>query len=151
MPEISEEQRTALLAGLGSLRKYCFSLTGAPADADDLLQTTVERILDKGMPAGADATKWAFRVSRNAWIDELRAREVRQRYPTEPAVEAAEAPSAETSADNERSISSLSAALNELPEEQRVALLMVAVEGQTYAEAAALLDVPTGTIMSRVA
>lgn len=151
MPQISEEQRTALLAGLSGLRKFCFSLTGSAADADDLLQTTVERVLAKGLPLGADATKWAYRVSKNAWIDEIRSRDVRQRYPATATDEMITAPSAEESASAEREFAAVSAALRSLPRDQRLALTLVAVEGKTYAEAAEILEVPTGTIMSRVA
>ena len=81
MSSLSDSQREALLAELGGLRKFCLSLTGNPSDADDLLQATVERVLEKGMPADAHPAKWAFRVCKNAWIDELRSRNVRQKYP----------------------------------------------------------------------
>ncbi|HAN68833.1 MAG TPA: RNA polymerase subunit sigma-70 [Halieaceae bacterium] len=151
MPSLSHSQREVLMAELGSLRRFCLSLSGTPADADDLLQATVERILEKGMPEDADAAKWAYRVCRNAWIDELRSREVRQRYPLQMAWDTDEAPSAEDDADVERALEAVSVALNALPPEQRMALSLVAVEGKSYAEAADILEVPVGTIMSRIA
>ncbi|MDP5063455.1 MAG: sigma-70 family RNA polymerase sigma factor, partial [Haliea sp.] len=114
-------------------------------------QMTVERILEKGMPDDADAAKWAYRVCRNAWIDELRSREVRQRYPLQMAWDTEEAPSAEEDAAVERALEAVSTALDALPPEQRMALSLVAVEGKSYAEAADILEVPVGTIMSRVA
>lgn len=151
MPQLSSSQREALMSELGGLRRFCFSLTGNGADADDLLQTTVERILEKGMPTDASTAKWAYRVCRNAWIDELRSREVRHRYPqqVEP-VEALE-PSAEALVSQERELVDVSVALGQLPTEQRLALSLVAVDGKSYAEAAEILDVPTGTVMSRIA
>ncbi len=151
MPSLSHSQREVLMAELGSLRRFCLSLSGTPADADDLLQATVERILEKGMPEDADAAKWAYRVCRNAWIDELRSREVRQRYPLQMAWDTDEAPSAEDDADVERALEAVSVALSALPPEQRMALSLVAVEGKSYAEAADILEVPVGTIMSRIA
>ena len=152
MSSLSEFQREILLAELGGLRKFCLSLTGNVADADDLLQTTVEKILEKGMPEDAHAAKWAYRTCRNAWIDELRSREVRQKYPRQAAHETvSEAPSAERVASDENRVAAVSAALNKLPEEQRMALTLVAVDGKTYAEAADILEVPVGTIMSRIA
>ncbi len=151
MPSLSHSQREVLMAELSSLRRFCLSLSGTPADADDLLQATVERILEKGMPEDADAAKWAYRVCRNAWIDELRSREVRQRYPLQMAWDTDEAPSAEDDADLERALEAVSVALNALPPEQRMALSLVAVEGKSYAEAADILEVPVGTIMSRIA
>ncbi len=151
MPHLSPSQREALLAELGGLRKFCFSLTGNGADADDLLQTTVERILDKGMPADASVAKWAYRVCRNAWIDEVRAREVRQRYPQQGDGEDDRSHSAEDLASQQREIAAVSRALDRLPPEQRLALSLVAVDGKSYAEAADILEVPTGTVMSRIA
>src|SRR5210317_1490203 len=150
MSMLSDLQREALLAELGGLRKFCVSLTGTVADGDDLLQATVERVLQKGMPADAHVAKWAYRVCKNAWIDEIRARDVRQKYPPLAADEE-HAPSAERYAGGQKELERVSAALDELPPEQRLALTLVAIEGRTYAEAASILDVPIGTIMSRIA
>jgi len=151
MSMLSDQQREALLAELGGLRKFCVSLTGTVADGDDLLQATVERVLQKGMPADAHVAKWAYRVCKNAWIDEIRSRDVRQRYPQLVTDEDNDSPSAEQSASGQRELESVSAALDDLPPEQRLALTLVAIEGKTYAEAAEILEVPVGTIMSRIA
>jgi len=151
MSMLSDLQREALLAELGGLRKFCISLTGTVADGDDLLQATVERVLEKGMPKDAHVAKWAYRVCKNAWIDEIRSRDVRQKYPQLVVDEDNDTPSAEQSASGERELETVSAALAELPVEQRLALTLVAIDGKTYAEAAEILDVPVGTIMSRIA
>lgn len=151
MSSLSDLQRQALLAELGGLRKFCLSLTGKAADADDLLQATVEKVLDKGMPADAHPAKWAYRVCKNAWIDEIRSRDVRQKYPQLVVDDSEVSPSAEQIAGEERELTAVSAALDELSEEQRLALTLVAVEGKTYVEAAEILEVPVGTIMSRIA
>ncbi|MFT4823729.1 MAG: RNA polymerase sigma-70 factor (ECF subfamily) [Halioglobus sp.] len=151
MPSLSDSQRAALLAELGGLRKFCLSLTGKAADADDLLQSTVERVLDKGMPADAHPAKWAYRVCKNAWIDELRSRDVRQKYPQLVVDDSEVSPSAEQTAGEEREVTAISAALEQLSTDQRLALTLVAIEGRTYAEAAEILEVPVGTIMSRIA
>ena len=151
MSMLSELQREALLAELGGLRKFCISLTGTVADGDDLLQATVERVLEKGMPADAHVAKWAYRVCKNAWIDEIRSRDVRQKYPQLVVDEDNDTPSAEQTAGGQRELEKVSAALAELPVEQRLALTLVAIDGKTYAEAAEILDVPVGTIMSRIA
>jgi RNA polymerase sigma-70 factor (ECF subfamily) len=148
---LSDLQREALLAELGGLRKFCISLTGSAADGDDLLQATVERVLEKGMPADAHVAKWAYRVCKNAWIDEIRSRDVRQKYPQLVTHEDHDTPSAEDVASGQRELETESAALNDSPAEQRVALSLVAIDGKTYAEAAEILEVPVGTIMSRIA
>ena len=153
MPSLNTRQRSDLMSELGGLRRFCLSLTGAAADADDLLQSTVERMLEKGMPEDAHTAKWVYRVCKNIWIDELRARQVRQRHAT--AVQAEEeveqSPSAETKAGGEQHLAAVNEALMRLPAEQRLALMLVAVDGKSYAEAADILQVPVGTIMSRIA
>jgi RNA polymerase sigma-70 factor (ECF subfamily) len=151
MPMLSDSQREALLAELGGLRKFCISLTGNPADGDDLLQITVERVLEKGLPADAHVAKWAYRVCKNAWIDEIRSRDVRNKYPQLVVDNEDHSPSAEHTADGQRELRAVSAALDKLPPDQRAALALVAIEGMTYAEAADVLEVPVGTIMSRIA
>jgi len=151
MPSLSELQRQALLEELSGLRRFALSLTGEMADADDLLQATVERVLQKGMPEDAHVGKWTYRVCKNLWIDELRSREVRQRSPHMlTAVQVDEAPSAEHIASDEREMAGVTRALNKLPTDQRLALGLVAIDGRTYAEAADILEVPIGTIMSRI-
>ena len=124
---------------------------GQAADADDLLQATIERLLEKGMPADAHVSKWAYRVCKNVWIDEIRSREVRQRYAQATDSKEEVSDSAEHVAGVERQIQQVSQALDTLPDEQRLALTLVTVEGKTYAEAAEILEVPVGTIMSRIA
>jgi len=151
MPALSDTQRELLLAELGGLRGFCYSLTANHADADDLLQITVERVLEKGMPADAHAAKWAYRVCKNAWIDEIRSRDVRQKYPQLVDQTPDVARSAEHIAGSDQELNADAAALDQLPDEQRLALSLVAIEGRTYAEAAEVLEVPIGTIMSRVA
>ena len=151
MPSLSDSQREGLLAELGALRKFCLSLTGSAADADDLLQVTVERVLEKGMPADAQVNRWAYRVCKNAWIDELRSREVRHRYPPQVTDLVEETPSAEHLAIESGEMAAVTAALDRLPDGQRLALTLVAIEGKSYAEAADILEVPVGTIMSRIA
>ena len=148
---LSDDQRQALLADLGGLRRFCLSLTGQAADADDLLQATVERLLDKGMPQDAHVSKCAYRVCKNVWIDEIRARDVRQRHIQTTDSKKETVDSAEHVAGVEVKLQRLSQALETLPDEQRLALTLVTVEGKTYAEAAEILQVPVGTIMSRIA
>ena len=103
------------------------------------------------MPADAHVAKWAYRVCKNAWIDEVRARDVRQRYPQLAVDNDDDGVSAEQAAASQRELQAVTAALDTLPAEQRLALTLVAIEGKTYAEAADILEVPVGTIMSRIA
>lgn len=152
--QLSAAQHTALLGELKGLKRFCLSLAGSEADADDLLQGTVERLLERGIPEDAHTAKWTYRVCKNLWIDEIRSREVRMRHATSVAQHGGAldiAPSAEVQSAGELQLAAVNAALLRLPEEQRMALVLVTVEGKSYAEAAEILEVPIGTIMSRIA
>ncbi|MEO0997277.1 MAG: RNA polymerase sigma factor [Pseudomonadota bacterium] len=142
------EQLPELLPGL---KRFAYALTGARADADDLLQATVERLLRRPPPADADLSRWAFRVCRNLWIDETRSRKVRNHAPASDDLKGAPYEDGETAMINHVTLSEVNLAMQSLPGEQRAALALVAVEGMTYARAAEVLEVPIGTIMSRVA
>jgi RNA polymerase sigma-70 factor (ECF subfamily) len=140
-----------MLDVLPRLRRFARSLTGNRHDGDDLMQATAERVLERGVPADAEVLPWMFKVCRNLWIDELRARQVRVRAASRP--ELAEEPvvSGEAVVLGELTLREVEHALAMLPEEQRAVLVLVAVEGLSYREAAAVLDIPIGTVMSRLA
>ncbi|WP_323813856.1 RNA polymerase sigma factor [Cellvibrio sp. NN19] len=133
------------------LRRFAYSLTGSAADADDLLQNTLERLLSRDIPEDIDLTKWAFRVCRNLWIDEYRARKVRQRNvyslddTEEPAVDG------EQAIHDQIALAQVDAAMNQLPDEQRSIMALIAVQGMSYKEVAQTLGIPAGTVMSRLA
>lgn len=133
------------------LRRFAYSLTGSAADADDLLQNTLERLLSREIPADIELTKWAFRICRNLWIDEYRARKVRQKNvyslddTEEPAVDG------EQAIHDQISLAQIDAAMNKLPDDQRSVIALVAVQGMSYKEVAETLGIPTGTVMSRLA
>lgn len=133
------------------LRRFAYSLTGSAADADDLLQNTLERLLSREIPAGVEPMKWAFRVCRNLWIDEYRARKVRQKNvyslddTEEPAVDG------EQAIHNQIALTQIDAAMDRLPDEQRSIMALVAVQGMSYKEVAETLGIPAGTVMSRLA
>lgn len=133
------------------LRRFAYSLTGAAADADDLLQNTLERLLSREIPEDVELVKWAFRVCRNLWIDEYRARKVRQKNvyslddTEEPAVDG------EQAIHDQITLAQVDAAMNQLPDEQRSIMALVAVQGMSYKEVAETLGIPAGTVMSRLA
>lgn len=134
---------------LPRLRRFCYALCGAAHDADDLLQSTVERLLIKPPPADADTAKWTFRVCKNLWFDELRSRKVRSADPIEPDMELA-GPEGEKSMMERLVLKETNDAMANLPEDQRAVIALVALEGFTYQETAEALGIPIGTVMSRL-
>jgi RNA polymerase sigma factor (sigma-70 family) len=143
--------RTELLTALPRLRRFARSLTGNRQDGDDLMQSTVERVLNKGLPENVELLRWMFKVCRNLWIDDRRAQQVRQRAHREPELSEEPIVSGEAVAVGELTLREVERALALLPEEQRAVLALVAVEGLSYREAAEVLEVPIGTVMSRLA
>ncbi|MDL0432893.1 RNA polymerase sigma factor [Marinobacter sp. TBZ242] len=136
---------------LPRLRRFAYSLTGSMADADDLLQNTVERLLTRDTPDDADLTRWAFRVCRNVWIDECRARKVRREAAQRPELTDSQVVNGEHQTTKEIEWNRVDAAMARLPEDQRQIISLVAIQGMPYRIVADILDVPRGTVMSRLA
>jgi RNA polymerase sigma-70 factor (ECF subfamily) len=125
-------------------------LTRDPHDADDVVQIAVERALTRldQWRSGARLDSWMFKIVRNAWIDELRSRGRRGKVFL--AAEAGENIGTDSMA-REAELLSVQSAMARLPEDQREAVSLVLVEGLPYREAAEILDVPIGTLTSRLA
>ncbi len=137
---------------LKRLRRFAYALTGSSADADDLVHDLVIKVLEKGLPNTADPVPWMITMCKNLWIDELRYREVRMRNATKEALaKPVEQEALVTEGTDSIHCDRVVKGLQSLAEGQRLALSLVTVEGMSYSEAAATLDVPIGTIMSRVA
>jgi RNA polymerase sigma-70 factor (ECF subfamily) len=152
--------RARLPAVVPRLRRFARSLARHVADADDLVQVTLERALRAGAqwraPApqasdediAASLRSWTFGIMKNAWIDGRRAR-TRERG-LFAAGESGEHVGDPAQAGIEERLS-LEAALAQLPEDQRLVIGLVLVEGLSYKEAAEIAEVPIGTLTSRLA
>lgn len=147
------DMRAEIVALLPRLRRFCLAVTRSPDAADDLLQSTVERALSRRgqWQDGTRLDSWMFRIAQNLHIDQARARRVRG-----VAVDVDEA--AAVSTDDGRNVvearSDLSAAhraIAGLPEDQRSLVALVVLDGQSYKDAAEILGIPIGTVMSRIA
>jgi RNA polymerase sigma-70 factor (ECF subfamily) len=148
--ETAQSVPEQIIALLPRLRRFARNLTRNPHDADDVVQISVERALARLDQWRSDARldSWMFKIVRNAWIDELRARGRRDKiFLNEEAGENIGTDSME----RETERLSVQAAMARLPEDQRIAVSLVLVEGLPYKEAAEVLDIPIGTLTSRLA
>jgi RNA polymerase sigma-70 factor (ECF subfamily) len=141
-----------LLTLLPRLRRFARALAHDAGDADDLTQIALERALrarDQWLP-GTRLDAWMMRIMRNCWIDEVRSRT--RRAQTFLPAEAGEAVGIDAHRDIERRVelNDVDRAMNRLPAEQREAIALVLVEGLAYREAADILDIPIGTLTSRL-
>jgi RNA polymerase sigma-70 factor, ECF subfamily len=138
---------------LPKLWAFSLRLSGNRQDAEDLLQRTCARALERAhqLQPGTAPLSWIYAIAQSIWISELRAREVRWRTRAKwnDCLLNVSDPGASTPEDLLMTRQVIKV-VESLPEAQRVVLLLVAVEGLSYAEAAEVLDVPIGTVMSRL-
>jgi RNA polymerase sigma-70 factor (ECF subfamily) len=150
MPASLDQLREQMVALLPRLRRFARTLARNPHDADDLVQVAVERALARSDQLRADSSlsSWMFGILRNAWIDETRSRGRRNQVfaPEELGENVGDASSA-----SHTDVLSVQDAMARLPDEQRIAVSLVLVEGLSYKEAAEIMGVPLGTLTSRLA
>lgn len=141
-----------LLALLPRLRRFALALSRSPADGDDLCQGALERALNarSQWQEGTRLDSWMYRIMRNLWIDEARARQRRDKTfaPEEEGLHVGDAGDRQIEAAVE--LGDVGRAMDKLPPEQREAIALVLVEGFAYKEAAEILDIPMGTLTSRL-
>ncbi len=145
----SASLKAELAAQIAALRRYAFVLTGNRADAEDLVQECLARAIAAAdsWPGGPNLRQWLFRILHNLHVSDLRRRRVRAEYDSATIFDGAQP--AEQPARLEARL--VLDALARLPEPQRQALTLIAIDGMRYDEAAAILGIPTGTLMSRLA
>ncbi|MBA34667.1 MAG: RNA polymerase subunit sigma-24 [Oleispira sp.] len=140
-----------LLQAIPALRRYCYALTGSAANADDLLQSSAEKALSRWhqFEVGTHFDRWLYRLCRNLWIDAMR-----RDKPTEEWLEDegiySQGLSLEQEIGHEISLDLVHAKMNNLSSALRTVLYLIAVEGRSYQEAAEILEIPIGTVMSRL-
>lgn len=137
-----------LLDEIPRLRRYARALVGERSAADDLVQDTLERAWQRRAQwrPGSGVRPWLFGIMHNLRVDQLR----RTSIATLPMDDDLDLPVRPTQNDA-LEVRDLEAALQQLGEEQRTVLLLVAIEEMSYADVAETLGIPPGTVMSRLA
>ncbi|MEM8577922.1 MAG: RNA polymerase sigma factor [Pseudomonadota bacterium] len=144
--------RQGIAAHHARLWRYCVALTGRRDWADDLVQAACLRALEKAAQyqSGTHVDRWLFRIAQTTWLNELRRRKVRFGGGL-VAVEDVDLPSGQPDTETNILARQVLNHITRLPEAQRLTVFLVYVEGFSYADAAAQLDIPIGTVMSRLA
>jgi RNA polymerase sigma-70 factor (ECF subfamily) len=144
-----ENELTQLLP---RLRRFAHTLSRHGADADDLTQATIERALRSRhqWQPGTRLDSWLYRIMRNLWIDTARARVRKEKHeaPEEEAQWIGEDP--RDAIDASLELKRAMAAMERLPDEQREVVALILIEGFGYREVSELLDLPIGTVSSRL-
>lgn len=137
-------------ATVPALRRYARALTRNADRADDLVQDCLERAIRKRnlfTPTGP-LQAWLFRILINLWRNDLRFE--RRRGDHIPIDSLIFEPSVPPAQPGRIALAEMSRAVDRLPDDQREALLLVALEGMSYQDAASVLGIPAGTLMSRL-
>jgi len=147
-----ETLRDQIVGLLPRLRRFGLSLTKDLDSADDLVQGACERALTRldQLRDGSRLDSWLCRIIYTQWIDTLRRRQVRSEKLIVLSRETESRSASSDAGPNFSTSLDVRTALESLPEEHRAAVMLVCVEGYGYAEAADVLNVPAGTIASRV-
>jgi len=154
--DMSENELSAMLpALLPRLWRFALRLAANQHDAEDLVQKACVRALERQQQfqAGTSALSWLFSIVNSVWLNEVRARRIRNHASMQWTDELAETvvdPSA-TNPEVDALHRQVIAAVHRLPDAQRAVMLLVAVEGLSYREVADALEIPIGTVMSRLA
>jgi len=138
-----------IVAHIPPLRRYARALTGEHAAAEDLVQDTLERAWRRfGLwRRGSDLRAWLFTIMHNVFVNQVKSAQNRRNQHADSAeVDWSAAPSAEERLD----LRDLNHALRKLSNEQREVVLLIGLEQMSYDEAAKVVGVPVGTVMSRL-
>lgn len=139
-----------LVAEMPGLRKFAYKLTGNVANAEDLLQNTLLRALEKKalFEDGLSVFSWVSKMMYNLFVSDYRTKvRFESQYDPELAIaNASVTPDYETT----RQVEQVGKAMHSLPETQRDVLMMVCIHNMSYEDVAAKLNVPVGTVRSRL-
>ncbi len=150
IPAMNDKKHTDVIGLLGPLRRYARSLTRDETQAEDLVQDALVRAYERqgSFRSGGNLRGWLLSIMHNTFIDGRRRHRAEARRVEQAAVtvESAVPPEQESRI----RLQQIQAAFMGLPDEQRAALHLVAIEGLPYQEAATALRIPIGTLMSRL-
>lgn len=142
-----------MLALLPRLRRFAYGLTGSVEEGDDLVQATCERAIRHidTWQAGTRLDSWMYRIARNQYLNRIRAAKVRGPHLEVADIDRHLHSDGAGAMEAQLTLAAVRGLAARLPEEQRSILMLVCVEGLSYREVADVLDLPIGTVTSRLA
>ncbi|HEX4870776.1 MAG TPA: RNA polymerase sigma factor [Nevskiaceae bacterium] len=148
-----DEFRQQLVSLLPRLRRFALALSADPVEADDLLQTACEKALQARAQwqPGSRLDSWLYRILQNQWIDQQRGRQRHGEVDDPELLEQLPDERWDRQLEARLTLERVLEVLAQLPEAMRSVLALVTVQGLSYQEAAEVLALPIGTVMSRLA
>ena len=135
------------------VKSYLLRQGSSPSQAEDIAQETLGLLWRKaGLfdPAKASASTWIFRIARNQMIDRIRRRQRPELDPNDPLLVPAAEPAPDHQASKQQDIAAVRSALAELPEKQREVIMLSFFEEDPHPAIAEKLQLPIGTVKSRI-
>ncbi len=145
--------RDQMIGHLPRLRRFALAITGDAIDADDLVQETCLKALsnlDQFQP-GTRLDSWLFRIAKNAWLDRVKKVSFRTDHVDIDTAQDLHDPAALQVVEHRAALRDTSRAIAQMPEELSDLLVLICIDGRTYEETAKMMDLPIGTVMSRLA
>jgi RNA polymerase sigma-70 factor (ECF subfamily) len=138
---------------LPRLRRFAYALTGDLDRADDLVQETCLRALSRQeqWQPGTRLDSWMFRIAQNLWLDRVRALKVRGEPVDPDSMPEISGLDGRDVTESRLTLDAVKEGIARLPVEQQVLIALVCVDGLTYKQTAEIVDIPIGTVMSRLA
>jgi RNA polymerase sigma-70 factor (ECF subfamily) len=150
---VTDEIRTRIVELLPRLRRFACALSGDLDTGDDLVQETCVRALSRveQWQPGTRLDSWMFRIAQNIWLDRLRANKVRGELYDIEAAETLAGTDGRDVAESKMMLGQVTAAMAKLPADQRALIALVCIDGLSYKQTAEVMNIPIGTVMSRLA
>ncbi len=135
------------------LVRFALSLARNRDEAEDLVQATYARAIERidQYRLGTRLVGWLFSILNSIWVNQVRAANVRHRHAEDTRLAGVETEQPWPGLEARQSLAKVRRRVAKLPEDQRAALMLIAVEGLSYREASDILNVPMGTLASRLA
>ncbi len=151
-PALEKATRDQLIALLPRLRRFCLALTRSVEAGDDLTQSTIERALSRidQWDTTSRLDSWMYRIAQNINIDAARSLARRGQHMDMEALQSVAGEDGRQIVESRSALARVQTAMAGLPADQRALMALVVLDGKSYREAADILDIPMGTVMSRM-
>lgn len=151
-PSDEGQLRDQIISLLPRLRRFSYSLTREHDACDDLVQETCLRALSRSQlwQEGTRLDSWLFRIAQNLWLDRKRSQRTRGEAVELDEIEELSGVDGRNVTESRLTLAEVSRGLTQLRPDHQVVLGLVCVDGMSYREAADVLEVPIGTVMSRL-
>jgi RNA polymerase sigma-70 factor (ECF subfamily) len=150
---VANDIRDRMVELLPRLRRFAYALTGSLDRADDLVQDTCARALANAeqWQSGTRLDSWMYRIAQNLWFDRMRAQKVRGPTVDPEAMREVAGLDGRDVTESRLTLQAVARGISQLPLDQQLVIAHVCIDGLSYKDAADALDIPIGTVMSRLA